>query len=55
MAEPSGEEKFRESLRDLLVIVKRLGPHCADVGELVGILEHALENPAQLRLLVSKL
>ena len=48
------EEKFREALGDVMVIVKRLAPHCQRVDELIGVLQHAMENDGQLRLLMSR-
>jgi hypothetical protein len=53
--EVSPEDKFRDALKDVLVIAKRLAPHCRTTEELIGVLDHALQNDGQLRLLMTKI
>jgi len=49
------DDKLRESLEDLLALARRLAPLCERVDELMGIVDLALTNPAQLRLLGKEL
>lgn len=46
------EEAFREHLADLLAIATKMAPLCQTVDELVGVLNLALENDAQVRILI---
>ena len=47
------EQSFRESLQDVITIAGKLSGYCKTVDELVGMLELAKENTAQLRLIMS--
>lgn len=49
----SVEAGFRDSLKDLLVIVPKLIPFCGNINDLVSMVQLALENDGQLRLLMS--
>ena len=46
------EQSFRESLEDILRVAEKLLPYCQTVEELIGMVKPALENDAQLRLLI---
>ena len=48
-----GRESFRQSLEDLVVLVKRLAPFCSSVEHLTSIASLALENDAQLEFLIN--
>lgn len=48
------EDKFRDSLGDVLVVCERLAPVCRTVEELVTMLRFAVESDAQLRLIMGK-
>lgn len=50
--EPTTEMKFRESLEDTVIILRKLAPLCKDVDELIGMMELAMSNDAQLSLLI---
>jgi hypothetical protein len=43
----------REAIKDSITVIEKLSPHCASFDELKGILQHAVENDAQLRLLMA--
>lgn len=45
------EDQFRSGVEDALTLCRALSAHCASVEELAGLLELALTNDAQLRLL----
>lgn len=45
------EDGFRGALQDVLPIVEKLSPICQTVKELLGVIELALENKAQFRIL----
>ena len=45
---------FRESLKDLIVIVEKLAPYCQNIEDLVGMAQLALDNDGQLRLLMKQ-
>lgn len=44
---------FRESLKDLAVIAQKLMPFCATIEEMLSIIQLAIENDGQLRLLMN--
>lgn len=46
-------EGFRESLKDLAVVLERLAPHCDTVEDLVASVQHALESDVHLALVMS--
>lgn len=46
------EEEFRESLRDVVAVMTRLYTLTDSLSDLKGMLELALENDAQFRLLM---
>lgn len=50
--ELSQEEQFRSALQDVVAIGEKLSPYCKSVEELTGMVELALLNDAQLRLLM---
>ena len=47
------EEGFRQVLEDVLPLVERLAGYCNSLEELSAMCRHALDNEAQLRLLMS--
>lgn len=49
----SKEEVFVEALQEVLTIAEKLGNYCETVEELKGMVRLAIENGAQLRLLLS--
>lgn len=51
--EANVESSFYESLKDVGAILEALSPSCETVGEAIGVVRHALENPGQLRILLS--
>ncbi len=58
-AEPDKAEdpeiQMRESIQEALTIAGRLEPFCRTVGEFISLLEGALENDAQLRMVTNKI
>lgn len=46
------EEGFKSVISDVIPIIQKLAPLCSNYDELVGMLSLALENQAQLRLLM---
>jgi hypothetical protein len=46
------EDSFRGSLQDVVGICTKLAPVCTSVDELVGICQLAIDNDAQLKLLM---
>ena len=48
------EDKFRDSLSDVLVVVERIAPTCNSVEDLVVALRLGLENDVMLRMLMNK-
>ena len=48
----STEEAFRDNLKDLLAFARKLGPLFDSVPDMVRIMELAVEDDAQLRLLL---
>jgi hypothetical protein len=48
----TAEDKFREGLKDLLLFVQKLGPMFDTIEDMTSIVSLAVENDAQLRLLM---
>ena len=48
----SVEEGFRESLKDFVTVSKALSPICHSTDELIQIVELALENDGQLKIIM---
>lgn len=48
----TAEQAFRSGLEDAITICKTLAAHCQTVEELIGMLELAVVNDAQMRLLI---
>lgn len=48
------EQSFRDSLGDVITIVRKLSPLCKDTDELIGLCSLAIDNDAQLRLLMGQ-
>lgn len=48
------EDKFRDSLQDVITVAERIAPFCRTVDEMIGILQLGLANDAQLRILMNK-
>lgn len=46
------EAAFRSSLGDVAAIAEKLAPHCRTVEEMVGMIQLAIDNDGQLRLLM---
>lgn len=46
-------EGFKESLKDLAVVLERLAPHCDTVEDLIATVKHALESDVHLALVMS--
>ncbi len=53
-AKLSPEDSFRSSLEDVLTITEKLAFLCQNMDELNGMLKLALDNDAQLRLLMQQ-
>lgn len=51
----SEEDRIRSALEDTIAVVKKLGPLCKDVQDLVDLCELGLLNDAQLRLIMDRL
>lgn len=49
----SQEEAFRSSLEDVLEVASKLSSHCNSVEDLIGVVQLALANDGQLRLLMA--
>jgi hypothetical protein len=47
------EASFKESIKDAVTLLVKLNPHCKTVGDVVNILQLALDNESQLHLLMS--
>ena len=47
----SAEQQFRESLQDVVIILKKLVPHCRTPEDLIGMIELAQINDGQLAIL----
>lgn len=54
MAEITVEDKFRSSLEDLLALAKKFLPVCERVEDLIGMVQLAIENEGQLKLLLKE-
>lgn len=50
---PDPEDGFREALKDVVMVLQRLSPHCRSLADAVSVCQVALENDSQLRLLMS--
>ena len=48
------EIKFRSSLQDVAAVARSLAPYCRGIEELVGMVELALDNSGQLRMLMER-
>ena len=46
------EEVFRQGLQAVVEVARKLSPYCQTVDEMVGMVELALENDAQLKILL---
>lgn len=51
----SNEELLRDSLKDVIAISEKLQPFCQSVEEMIGVASLALENDAQLRILMAQM
>lgn len=51
---PTVEDSFRDTLQDVIVVVKKLAPCCRSVNDLIGMAELAMQNDGQLFLLMEK-
>lgn len=47
------EDNYRSSLQDVIVVAQKLSPYCKTVDELLSMVQLALENDGQLRLLIT--
>lgn len=47
------EDSFRESLKDLVTITQKLNHYCESTSDLTAMVNLALDNDSQLRLLMS--
>ena len=47
------EGNYRSSLQDVIVVAQKLSPYCKTVDELLSMVQLALENDGQLRLLIT--
>ena len=45
------EEGFRSALEDVVAIIQRLAPICKSINDMLGMVELALKNDSQCRLL----
>lgn len=50
---PTVEEAFRSTLEDVALIATKLSPYCSETKDLVGMIQLALENDGQLKLLIN--
>lgn len=46
-------EAFRDGLTDVIAVIDKLSPFCGSIDEMRGIVELALSNDAQTRILFS--
>lgn len=46
------EQSFRASLEDVIAVAEGLSKHCKSLDDLVGISRLALDNEAQLRIVM---
>ncbi len=49
----SVEESFKSTIEDLVLISTKLKPFCESIQDLIGMLNLALENNGQLKLLIN--
>ena len=49
----SQEDELREGLKDVLIILEKIAPKCSNFQELSEILNVALSNDGQLRMLLT--
>ncbi len=47
-----GEEAFRESLKDVVLVIEKLSPLVERTDDLAGMLRLAIQNSGQLRLVI---
>lgn len=50
---PTAEEKFRNSLKDVEVIIRKLAPLCRTADEIADMVGLARDNDGQLALLMA--
>jgi hypothetical protein len=50
--EISPRERFRDALKDSIVLIEKLAPLCSNVEELVGLMRLAMSNDGQCTLLM---
>lgn len=48
----STEASFRSTLEDLLLVATKLSPYCQQTSDLVGMVQLAIDNDGQLKLLI---
>lgn len=48
----SAEDQFRGELKDAAVLIAKLEPYCKTIEELLSVVNLAVENDGQLRLLM---
>lgn len=51
--EQQEETEFRDRLQDLLIVLKGIGPHTRTLEGLANVVELAMDNDHQLRMLMS--
>lgn len=49
------DASFRSSLEDVVTIVKRLGPYCHSLDDLVTVAQLGIDHDSQLRFLINLL
>ena len=49
------DTKFRGALQDVLETTRKLAPYCNSVDDLIDMLELALTNDGQLRMVIGKI
>lgn len=52
--EVQAEEDFRQNLREVIIIVKKMSPLCKSVEELIELADFATKNDASLRMLIER-
>lgn len=55
LTEQQIEDSFRESLKDMIVVVRKLAPHCKNLEDLLGMAQLATTNQGQLRFLMNEI
>jgi hypothetical protein len=53
--EEVNESEYVEAVKDAITLITGLEKYCSSFEELHGLLTHAIENPAQLRLLMKQI